>query len=153
MRISQMGLMAIAIAGLALASPLPVYAGDHQHPTDQSDTAPDPHQITGQHVEGHIAFLHAELGITPGQEQLWLPVADAMRQDVQAMRDAQGQVARQSHEHESAVQYLQNRVVFANLRADGEVRFLNALQPLYAAMSRKQKQAADELLVPTDSDQ
>ena len=74
-------------------------------------------------VEGHIAFLHAELGITPEQEQLWSDVAAAMRQDVKDMECAEERVARHQSDHETAIHYLKNREMFANLRAQGERPF------------------------------
>jgi protein CpxP len=123
---------------------------------DQSDdSAPPAHDvIAGQHVEGNIAFLHAELGITPEQEDLWSVVADAMREDVHDMSKAERQVARQP-QHETAVQYLQNRTMFAQLRAQGEVRFYSAFTPLYNVLSTHQKQVADDLLInaPTQDPQ
>jgi hypothetical protein len=69
------------------------------------------------------------------------------------MQDAEMQVSRQTQGSETAIQYLQNRAMFANLRARGEARFLAALQPLYDNLSMQQKQAADELLVSKSSDQ
>lgn len=121
---------------------------------DQSDTAPESHNLTvGQHVEGHIAFLKAELEITPAQESLWEVVSAAMREDVRDIQNAERMVSQQTHGRETAIQYLQNRVMFANLRAQGEARFLAALQPLYEGCSKSQKQIADDLLVSSGSDQ
>jgi len=149
------GLMAPLITGFAFAYPLNAVAADRgsPHAYDRSDITPDSHKVPGQHVEGHIAFLHAELRITPAQEQLWAAVANAMREDVKEMQDAEMQVSRQSQSSETAIQYLQNRAMFANLRARGEARFLAALQPLYESLSTQQKQAADELLVSRGMDQ
>lgn len=45
--------------------------------------------VQGAHVEGHIAFLKAELGITSAQETLWSPVAAAMREDVRNLQEAE----------------------------------------------------------------
>jgi hypothetical protein len=44
----------------------------------------------GQHIEGRIAFLKAELGSTPEQEQAWNAYAEALRgsaSSMQAMHD------------------------------------------------------------------
>jgi hypothetical protein len=101
--------------------------------------------ILGPHVEGHIAFLHAELDITPAQEKLWTPVAEAMRQDVKAMEEARSHIAGTDGD-ENAIQHLQNRAMFARLRADGEERFLKAFTPLYNQLSDTQKAVADDLL-------
>jgi hypothetical protein len=142
-----LALLLTLLAAPAFAAPPPAY--------DQSDDrAPPAHDVIGgQHVEGHIAFLRTELGITPAQEELWNAVTDAMRQDVRDMNNAERQVARQDHSHETAVQYLQNRSMFAQLRAQGEVRFFNAFAPLYNALSSHQKQVADDLLITTGREQ
>jgi len=148
-------LMATLFVALVLVYPINARATDKNPPAayDQSDTTPDQRESTSnQHVEGHIAFLKAELRITPAQEQLWISVADAMREDVKEMKDAEKQVAHQTQGHETTIEYLQNRVLFANLRAQGEERFLTALQPLYDNFSSQQKKCADELLVSNSRD-
>ena len=153
---SQIRLIAAVIAGLALMCPLNAGAtNSRSEPAyDQSDTTPNARPAaTGQHVEGHIAFLRAELAIMPEQEQYWTPVVDAMREDVQAMQEAERQVSRQMYDRETAIEYLQNRAMFANLRAQGEARFLAALQPLYDHLSAQQKKVADDLLVSSNKDQ
>ncbi len=40
----------------------------------------------GQHIDGRIAFLKAELKITPEQEKLWNAYAEAMRQESASMQ-------------------------------------------------------------------
>ncbi len=140
-------LFALMISG-AVATPLAAHNaddqaqassgdGDHKHRADNL--------IQGPHVEGHIAFLHAELRITPAQEQFWAPVAAAMREDVRNMDEAESQV---SSRPETAIQYLEKRAAFANLRAQGEARFLKAFHPLYDNLADDQKRMADELLMP-----
>jgi len=145
----------LASLSMALAYPHSARAMDHaQAARDASESGDEnAHQsFVNRHVEGHIAFLHAELGITAAQETLWTNVANAMREDVKEQQDAERQVARQIHGQENAIDYLQNRVLFANLRARGEARFLAALQPLYEVLSSSQKHAADDLLIATHSD-
>lgn len=97
----------------------------------------------GAHVEGHIAFLKAELGIAPAQEPLWAAVAAAMRQDVAELEQAR---KAQPATPPNAVQRLERRAAIAALRAKGEQRFLDAFRPLYAALSEAQKRTADELI-------
>ena len=103
--------------------------------------------VQGAHVEGHIAFLRAELGITSAQESLWMPVAGAMREDVRNTQEAETRVS-QRQRPDNAIEYLENRSFFAALRAQGEARFLAAFRPLYSTLSSQQKQVADELLMP-----
>jgi len=116
------------------------------------DVAASSHDLVqGSHVEGHIAFLRTELGITSAQESLWAPVAAAMREDVRNLQEA-GNKARQERMPNNAIEYLENRVTFANLRAQGEARFLTAFRPLYGSLSTQQKLAADDLLIPNVSE-
>ena len=98
------------------------------------------------HVKEHIAFLKIELGITPAQEFLWQSVVTAMCEDVRNLNDADSKVS-QKPSPETAIQYLENRVMFADLRAQGEARFLMALRPLYDNLSWHQRQLVDVLLL------
>jgi hypothetical protein len=123
-----------------------------QYAHNEGDVAANSHDLVqGSHVEGHIAFFKAELGITSEQESLWAPVVAAMREDVKNLQDEESSLS-QKHAPKNAIEYLQNRVVFANLRAQGEERFLSAFHPLYDALSQQQKQAANSLLIPNTSE-
>jgi hypothetical protein len=140
----------LSLTGFMMAMPSPVAAADiaTQAARNEGDAGANSHDLVqGGHVEGHIAFLRAELGITPAQEPLWAPVAAAMHEDVRKLRDAERN-ASQKQRPDNAVDYLENRVVFANLRAEGEARFLTAFKPLYDSLSPQQKQVADGLLIP-----
>ena len=105
------------------------------------------HEHFGSHIEGHIAFLKAELGITPAQEGLWDNVAAVMRADIADFQHLGPQEARPT-----APLYLQERARLAALRAQGEQRFLEAFRPLYEKLSNAQKQKADELFSPSDEE-
>lgn len=111
--------------------------------TAQSDPPRERH--FGKYIEGHIAFLKAELRITPDQEALWNKVAEVMRADT-----AEFDQFRRQHPEPStkptALQHLEERAAFTALRAKGEQRFLEAFRPLYERLSDAQKQAADDLL-------
>src|ERR1035437_8143179 len=80
MRLNEMALPAmflfIAVAGGTALLPAPLAMGQN------SPNAPAHERHFGGHIEGHIAFLKAELNITPAQEALWNKVAAAMRADV-----------------------------------------------------------------------
>lgn len=99
-----------------------------------------------RYIEGHIAFLKAELHIQPDQEAAWSKVADAMRADVQEFDQFRQQHPTDTATKPSALQHLEERAAHAALRAKGEQRFLDAFRPLYGQLSDAQKQAADELL-------
>lgn len=99
----------------------------------------------GPHVEGHIAFLKTELGITDAQAPLWDKVASAMRQDVAEMMAAMAQARAERQAPETALARLETRARLSALRAEGEARFLAAFRPLYEALSDAQRKTADEL--------
>jgi len=146
------GILVIVAGLIVISMTIPALAAVTDMETkaahEEGDVAASSHDLVqGSHVEGHIAFMKAELGITPEQEMLWGPVASAMREDVKKLQEAERKVARKPAP-DSALEYLDNRVNFANLRAEGEVRFLNAFRPLYANLSPQQKQIADDLLIP-----
>lgn len=121
---------------LAAAVPFPVAAQDAQ---------PGPAHIWhfGAHVEGHIAFLKAELAITPAQEALWDKVAGTIREDVAEFEHFRQPLPVKPP---TAVQRLEHRAAVTALRAKGEQRFLEAFRPLYASLSDAQKRTADELI-------
>jgi hypothetical protein len=108
--------------------------------------APAHERLFGEHVEGHIAFLKAELTITPAQEALWEKVAVVMRADVADFETFRAQDSARAQARPTALQHLEDRVAYTALRAKGEQRFLDAFRPLYNALSVAQKQSADELL-------
>ena len=105
-----------------------------------------PGRMPGSHVEGHIAFLKAELAITDAQAPLWDKVAAAMREDVAQMNAAMAQAGADRQPPQTAPAYLETRARLAALRAEGEARFLAAFRPLYEALSADQQKTADELL-------
>ena len=113
-------------------------------PHDAMEAMPD--RMAARHIDGHIAFLKVELGITDAQAPLWDKVAAAMRDDVTQMTAAMAQASADRQAPETALAYLETRARFAALRAEGEARFLAAFRPLYGALSADQRSTADELL-------
>ena len=100
--------------------------------------------MPGQFVDGRIAFLKAELKITPAQEAQWQQVAAAMRENAKAL-DQTIIAARQNRGHTDTIQRLELREQFAKVRADNDARLLAAFKPLYANLSPEQQQMADQL--------
>jgi len=100
--------------------------------------------MPGQFVEGRIAFLKAELKITPTQETQWQQVAAAMRENAKALDQTTS--ARQNRTSLDAVQRLELREQFAKVRADNDARLLAAFKPLYASLSPEQQQTANQLV-------
>ena len=103
--------------------------------------------LPGQLVDGRIAFLKAELKITPAQETQWQQVATAMRENANALDQAVG-TARQQRGTMDAVQRLTLREQLAKVRAENYARLLTAFKPLYASLTPEQQQMANDLVVP-----
>ncbi|NRP75672.1 hypothetical protein ILFOPFJJ_06595 [Ensifer psoraleae] len=105
-----------------------------------------------EHIEGRIAFLKAELKITPEQEPLWNAFAEVLRANTRGMMDgmmpAQGAVGRAGGAAATPLQRVEvgERSLASRLES---VRKLKAvLVPLYQSFEGAQKITADKLLVP-----
>jgi hypothetical protein len=125
---------------LAQNTPAPV--------TPEAAQAPMRHHermLPSQLVDGRIAFLKAELKITPAQETQWQQLAAAMHENATAL-DQVITSARQQRGVMNAVQRLELREQFAKVRADNDARLLNAFKPLYASLSPEQQQTANTLV-------
>ncbi|RVI55228.1 Spy/CpxP family protein refolding chaperone [Sinorhizobium meliloti] len=108
--------------------------------------------IAPEYIEGRIAFLKAELRITPEQEPLWNAFAEALRANTRGMMDGMMQTqAAMGRLAGAAATPLQRvdvgeRALASRLES---VRKLKAtLVPLYQSFDGAQKQAADKLLMP-----
>lgn len=157
----------LALSIVALALPASLLAEDAHHPKPAEETAPAATQAPEmgmgmmammpdmmrmmqemanptRHVEGRIAFLHAELAITEAQEPLWASLADALRQNAAGM--AQAAPADHGHDNSSVVvgQLLDEQHALET-RLDG-LRAVNAaLKPLADALSEEQRATLDAL--------
>jgi protein CpxP len=113
--------------------PAPAAAPQHERP------------LPSRHIEGRIAFMHAELKITAAQESAWNRVADAMRASAKR-KDALFQQMRATRDQpQTAVEKLDRRVSFIQAQATDEKAFADAFKPLYQSLSDDQKKSADEL--------
>jgi hypothetical protein len=120
-------------------------ASDHQdrhhgHKHNAADAA--------RRLDGRIAALKAELKITDAQAPLFDKVADAMRQNAAERHQAHEQIRGERDKPHSAIERLETRSRFAQLRAQQTDRLLVAFKPLYGSLSPDQKQAADDLVMP-----
>ena len=137
------GVAAIGLAP-ALAQTAPGPASSTAAPSES------PHRVMGrmmpgQFVDGRIAFLKAELKITPAQETQWQQVEAAMRENAKAL-DQTITTARQNRTSMDPVQRLELRGQFAKVRADNDARLLAAFKPLYTSLSPEQQQMANQLI-------
>lgn len=131
------GLTAAAPAFAQTAAPAPAT------PAPATPPAHEHHRGAEQFVAGRIAFLRAELKITPQQEAQWSKVAEAMRVNAKAIDAARAQKAEGP---QTAVQALEGRNRFADTMAKNTERMLTAFRPLYQNLSPDQQKMADEIL-------
>ena len=135
----------VAVIGLmpalAQSTPAPANSGATQSEARHHAMLP------GQLVDGRIAFLKAELKITPAQEAQWQQVAAAMHENANSL-DQAIKTARQDRGSTDAVQRLALRGHFAKVRAENDARLLAAFKPLYPSLSPDQQKVANQLVTP-----
>lgn len=141
------------LGGTGIATLQPVAAQTAAPPATASATpAPAMHRPPRErpsHIEGRIAFLKAELKITPAQEPQFDKVAQALRQNSEERRHAFEQIRTTAPDQpRNALQHLEARARFAAMRAQENDRFLAAFRPLYDSLSADQKKSADDLMTP-----
>lgn len=98
-----------------------------------------------RHTEGRIAFLKAELRITPAQETKWSAFADAVRAGTKGADKMPAMMADKTKAH-SAPAMLEGyeQVLSDRLTAVRTTRA--AFLPLYESLTPEQRKVADELL-------
>lgn len=106
--------------------------------------------MMGQHVEGRIAFLRAELGITEAQAQQWDAFAEALRANARAMAELHQQMMPMMQGGPQTTPLpqrleLHERMMTSHLEALRRVRA--AAGPLYAVLDDRQKRIADGLMM------
>lgn len=138
------GLGGLVAAAPAFAQSAPP-AGGTQTPAPAAQVQPahEHHRSAEQFVAGRIAFLKAELKITPQQEAQWSKVAEAMHLNAKAIDAARAQ---KPEGPQTAVQALEARSRFAETMAKNTERMLAAFRPLYQNLSPDQQKMADEIL-------
>ncbi len=95
-----------------------------------------------ERAEAQIKQLHAQLQITPAQEPQWNAVAQAMRDNANAMQ-AVIDKRRQSRGKMTAVEDLRSSQEVTQTHLDGVQKLIPAFQALYDTMSPEQKKNAD----------
>lgn len=104
---------------------------------------PAPPSAGNQEIERQITDLRRKLNITPGQQPQFDALAQAMRQNAQAM-DALAQQEQQNSKP-NAVEAVRSGGRFAEAEAEGLKRLLPPLQALYDSLSEQQKRTADQV--------
>lgn len=101
-------------------------------------------------AEARIAYVKAELKITPAQEAAFDRYAQTIRDNAastqksfQDMRGHRGQ-----NQNMSAIDRVTQRAQMAQMHDQQEQQYLAAFRPLYAGLSPDQKKVADDLATP-----
>lgn len=137
---------ALALAGPSYAADAPAVPPSAQlaQTTPPADATPaKPHRSITDRVEQRIKTLHDSLHITADQEQVWAPVAQAMRDGATQMQQAIQQ--RRQNPSMTAVDDLKAYEAIADAHAQSLQKLVPAFDTLYAALSDDQKKEADVL--------
>jgi len=113
-------------------------------PSVAAASAPAAPAAKGGHernVEDRIAYLHAQLKITPEQEPQWKAFADVMRGNGQTMGELFKE--RRAATNVSALDDMKQYATIAQAHADGMKKLVDAFDPLYNSFSPEQKKLAD----------
>jgi protein CpxP len=147
----------VACVSLAATLSLPIVALAQNPPASAPVVAPVPvppkqtiqsgtHRHAGQpipdSVEQRITYLHARLHITPDEQAKWDQFAQVMRDNAQHMR----QTAVDRADKLKTMNASENMLSYAQIamqHAQDVQNLASAFQPLYAALSPDQQQAAD----------
>jgi hypothetical protein len=137
-----------ALAQDATTAPPQASTTSPQPPAPGQPQGQRPAHVFHSHIEGRIAYMKAELKITPEQTAQFNKLAAVMRDD-DAERAKSFQDRRSERgQHVSAVDRLDAQAKATQLRAHQDERYLAAFKPLYDSLSDSQKQAADQMLAP-----
>lgn len=99
-----------------------------------------------QHIEGRLAFLKAELKITPQQEQVWSVYADSARASASSMQGMHDQMTSSGNKSSTLPERMQWHEQMMSSRLEGLKNLRLTAVPLYNALSPEQKQIADNLM-------
>lgn len=108
------------------------------------------HQHHAEPVDDRVKQLHAELKITPAEEDKWAKVADVMRNNAKTIDDLI-QLRHDNAQQQTAVENLQSWNEIAQANAEGSKAMLDAFSALYADMPDPQKKLADAAFRPAEA--
>jgi periplasmic protein CpxP/Spy len=95
-------------------------------------------------VEAHIKQLHAQLKITPNEENDWNQFADVMRTNARDMQAAM-QEREQQYPQMNALQNMESYQKLAETHAEHLQKLVSAFETLYNALPDQQKKLADQV--------
>jgi formylmethanofuran:tetrahydromethanopterin formyltransferase len=96
-------------------------------------------------MEGRLAYIKADLGITEAQASAWNAYADAVRAHHAAMENAFADLMK-TKQSGGAVERLDARIKAAEAKLDSLKALKAPTEALYAALTDEQKAKADQLL-------
>jgi len=103
-----------------------------------------------ENVEGHIAFLKAELKIADSQQKQWDQFADALRTNAKALSAAYGPMMSGmmggADKRMPPAARLEQQEKLLTLQLEALKRSRTALEGLHAVLSDEQKQRLDQLI-------
>ena len=99
-------------------------------------------------AEARIAYVKAELKITPAQQATFDRYAQAIRDNAAATQKTFQDLRGHRGQDVSAINRVEQRAKMAQARDEQEQKYLAAFRPLYASLSPDQKKIADELAAP-----
>jgi len=106
-----------------------------------------PGQMAGrtiEHVEGHIAFVKAELNVTASQSKVWDEFAATMRANAKQLNELAAELAK-APAATSPVDRIERQEKTLAVRLEAVRRTKPALSALYAALSEAQKKIFAQL--------
>jgi hypothetical protein len=100
-----------------------------------------------EHVEGRIAFLQTEIGITDAQREQWKAFADALRRNAEVHRTMHNQMmGPDAPSSQTWLQKVQQKARMMSTHAEALKAVDAAAGPLYAVLTEDQRQKAESLL-------
>lgn len=97
------------------------------------------------HIDGHVAFIKAELRITPQQENAWKPFEEALRASASAMSQTMGKPGTGTQSIGEALEQRQKQLA---ARLENAKRLQAAWSKLDPALSEDQRARAQQVLGP-----
>lgn len=98
------------------------------------------------HIEGRLAFLHAELKISDAQQKVWNQFADRMREGARTLGEVR-QTAMMKPANGQMPSKLPEKLDLQEQALKARLELIRAYRGLYGALSEDQKKIAEKLLV------
>ncbi len=100
----------------------------------------------GQHIEGRIAYLKAEIGITEAQEAEWQAVEQTMREGMATKAGMRGMKMRQGDPAASSPDRIAERINLMETRLEHMKKMESVLSSLYEVLTPEQQQSGNMLI-------